>query len=297
MGNRLETSIVVPYTDPDETGVDGIQLQMELNPGFTPPDITRVRLYPSVPAAKVVTNLGEVAKEGSQGLQIDKEILQFQGSDTASAELPIIVLNSAESFGGGSIFDRDGNQVSVTFSKENGDLKASEVIYGAVEISYQTSFIMLRYSPEVVPNENLRLFGSILAFFNGSVATFEVPLPELNEGDFTELYRITSESVVNSEGVFEKPEGWTGEPGSPTFPEGEPDGADPNITVKRVHEIGYITPLSSTFKRELFVPTERPKIGTGFKPVKELKINTTVPADVRNEPLVADFIDDANNRL
>jgi hypothetical protein len=115
-----------------------------------------------------------------------------------------------------------------------------------------------------------------LAFFNRSVATFDIPIPEEDLEDGLELYRVVSSMVVNKDGAFEKPPGWTGEPGSPTFTEGEPDPAVPNEEHERVHEAGFMRPNQTTFvfKRSQNQPLQRPFQSGGFSPVKRIQVST-----------------------
>lgn len=235
----------------------GAGLQFAIHPGITPFGVTKVRQYPDAnPILR--TNLGFVTREHSETVRIVREVVIFSGSSTASANFPIIANWDLFNFGG--FFDEDGNEVQVGFNIKNGTLIATRSFFGAVEISYDTTFRLLRYEGAIF--EGVFSVGVILAFLDGNVTTFEIPLPELPEDDFVELYRITSNMVATDDETYEEPTGWTGQPGSPTHPEGLPDGAEANIRVARVHEIGRINSRNTVSKRTFFVEREVPFKGT-----------------------------------
>ena len=262
-----KTSVVAQFQE--DTGA-GARLQFVLHAGITVFGITKVRMYPdSNPLLEV--NIGEIIREHSEVQSISREVVPFSGGTTASANLPIVGNLVTRDFG--AFFDSEGNKIgNVTFQIKDGALLANKGFFGAVEVDYDTTFRLLRYTGAVL--NGIFTVGTILAFLNGSVTTFDIPLPELPEDDFVELYRLTSESVVTDQGVFEKPEEWTGQPGSPTFPgqPPQPDGGDPNMLVERLHELGRINSRNVTSVRTFFVPIEQPFVGQGFNRVLKLKI-------------------------
>lgn len=295
----VETTLNAPFSLRATNA--GFSLQLQVDAGLTVPPQVNVRLYPGVFSAKISTNRGSVTKEGVIPLDIEREVVQFSGSETGTTNFPIVTLNSVDTFG--SLFDINGNPIFASFGKDGFILRASKPVYGAVEVSYQTTYVLLRYLPEIIDNPDGSTtvnYGAILAFKDGVVAVLQIPIPDPQGGDFQEVYRTVSEMVVNELGSWEKPPGWTGQTGSPTWPGGQPDPEDPSILIERPHELGYVTSIGSTFTRSFFVPIENPqKQVTGFVPEKEVKATSGGGPfdDQLAKPQVQEFIAAAEARI
>ncbi len=294
---KVRAELQIPFDDADLTGVGGNRLFLVLDSTFGSFGIgkRRLRLYPGPRQAKVVTNIGTITKGGLIPQDIDREVIQFSGGTTASTDFPIVNLTSSiSSFGGGSVFNDQGNLINPTFTVENGQVVSSEPTFGAVELSYQTTFLQIDYEGIITVQTGgvgtaggaVAQIGTVLAFFNGSVATLELTPADFPEDEGTELYKVCSEAVIQEDVLYELPVGWTGKPGSPTHSNGKPDGNISSITVDRVHEQGFITNRNSTFTRTQFVAVEQPGKGAGFfKQIKHLDISTVGENQLSQEQL------------
>ncbi len=268
---RVTGTVTAGFRD-DTDGTGGFGLRMEVDPGVTPFGVTNVRLFPDV-SAILRANIGTVIESGSRVLEIEREVIQFSGK-TASTRFPINILRSVTEFG--AIFDKEGNSLSPSFSLTNGGLQVNEEaeVFGALEVEYQSTYQLLRYTGEI--DGTIVTLGSILAFFDGSVSTFQIPVPsfEDDEDDIREIYRRVSEMIVQELGQFEVPEGWTGAAGSPTFPSGNPNGSLPSLLVERIHEKGYVNlDTNSTIRRDIVITNAPPfNLTPSFTPEQVLKI-------------------------
>jgi hypothetical protein len=275
MTGAITTQVLIPFTSEDATGLGGSQLQLELDPTFAALGLgkRRLKLYPAV-NAKVVASVGTVVRGSSEFEEIADEGLLFSGSKTASTRRPVVQLATIVAYG--ATFDREGNLINPSFSIVDGVVTASEEVYGSVIINYRTSFKQIDYEGEDTSGGQGLSFnlGTVLAFFNGSVAQLTIRPGDFEVDEGTVLYEIISEAVANEDGLFEKPPNWTGQPGSPTFPGGNPNPNNANQLHERVHETGYITEQSSTFTRTQFVPPAKPFVGSGFAEVKKIRVAT-----------------------
>ncbi len=298
---KLTGTVTAGFRD-DSDGTGGFGLSMEVDPGVTPFGVTNVRLFPDVSPVILRTNIGSVVESGSRVLEIEREVIQFSGR-TASTRFPINILREANDFG--SFFDRDGNSLSPSFSVVNGGIQVNEEgeVFGALEVFYQTTYQLLRYTGEIAGT--IVSLGAILAFFEGQVNVFQIPVPsfEQDEDDIREIYRRVSEMIVQEGGQFEVPEGWTGAAGSPTFPGGEPNGALPSILVERVHELGYVNlDTNRTFRRDFVIPNAPPfNLTPSFNPVQKLKIatagNNGLTTQIMQSSQVQNALESAEQRL
>lgn len=302
MTGQLTTQVLIPFTSDDATGLGGNQLTLELDPTFAALGLgkRRLKLYPAV-FAKVVASVGTVVRGSSQFEEIEDEAILFSGGRTASTRRPVIQLATLVTYG--ATFDREGNFINPSFSIVDGVLTASEETFGSVIINYRTSFLQIDYEGEDTSGGQGLAFslGTVLAFFNGSVAKLTIRPGDFLEDEGTVLYEIVSEAVANEDGLFEKPPDWTGQPGSPTFPGGDPNPNNANQLHERVHETGYLTEQSSFFKRVQFVPPAKPFTGSGFAEVKKLRVATVGAGGLTQEQLdstaAQSAIESAENKL
>lgn len=319
---ELSASVSASFADPDAFG--GGRLLWETEDGTPPIGTDIARLYPAtgLNGLRVRTNIGNVY-QGGYGEEEITEVVQFGGGISASTRYPVVSLISHRNFG--LLFDKEGNSVTgssaiqfpnsqggtttLNFGGNRNGVTCNIGIYGAMEVTYRTNWYSWFYEPliEVIPGagniQGVRITkGFIGAFENGNVATYEVPLGTVQEFDNKEIYRIVSEAVINEDGAYEKPEGWTGQAGSPTFSNGEPDPSLASITHERVHEVGAVTPAGSFFTKRYAVRTEQPYVGSfSYRPDFQLKLatpgqNGVTEADL-SSPAVQAGIEAAKNRF
>lgn len=286
MTGIIQTQVLIPFAEADATGLGGNQLRLELDRGFSTLGLgkRRLRLYPAVDAL-MRASVGSATKGPSIAEDIENEGVLFSGSRTASTRRPILQLATLTTFG--ATFNREGDEINPSFSVVNGVLTASEETYGSVVLNYQTSYKQIDYLGEDTSGGQGLSFdlGTVLAFFNGSVAQLTITPTDFEEDEGTVLYEVVSEAVANEDGLFEKPPDWTGQPGSPTFPGGDPDPNTANQLHERIHETGYITPQSSVFVRRQFVPPAKPFVGSGYAEVKALRVATVGAGGLTEEQL------------
>jgi hypothetical protein len=266
----------------DEDGVvlaTGLQLVLDTTFGTFGIGRRRARLYPGIREAKIVTNIGTVTKRSIHVQTVDREVLQFSGGQSSNGQFPILDLTDVTIFG--STFDVEGNDISPSFFAKDGQLQSTEPVYGAVEISYNTTYLELDYEGETttitgnIGAGQQTFLGTILAFHEGAVATLALDPSDFVGDEGTEIYRVISEAVANADGLWEKPVGWTGRPGSPTHPDGEPDGAQGNQLIERVHEQGFVTARNSIFVRSQNIPFAQPfETSRSFTRVFKIRVNT-----------------------
>lgn len=321
MPERLETQVSAQIADPSSFGSGRLLWEREAG---TPPIGTDIaRLYPAtgLSGLRVKANIG-TATRGSFGEFERTEVVQFSGP-TASTTYPIVSLLSYRNFG--MLFDVNGNAVGggsaalvtnaaggttqLTMSGGRNGLTANIGVYGAVEVTYRTNYYKYYYEPLIVVVPGPRgpagvsvTKGFLAAFENGNVAIYEVPLTGSDDRDDKEVYRIVSDAVINEDGAWEIPEGWTGRTGSPTFSSGNPDPNKPSITHERVHEVGALTPAGSFFTKRYNVRIEQPYVGSfSYLPTFKIKISTPgqngiTAADLSN-PTVQAGIASAQDRF
>lgn len=145
-----------------------------------------------------------------------------------------------------------GNPWPIIFDIKTQRLTFGRQVFGQLRYEYWTDYQVYRYFPTYVGDHELFCtsstdqYGYIMTFPQFVEADrapetniFSIRPPEPLNFEF-ELYRITSEAVVTSEELWEKP---TGFPNSGSFP-GKDDVLDYTqgyMLIERVHEIGYVT--------------------------------------------------------
>lgn len=304
MGKVVIATLEVPFVDPDLVGEDGFGLRMILEEGIVIGNDRFIRMYPDVPA-KLRASIGDIIRLGAHAEVIEEESLQFNGTASAQTEFPVAQLLNVVDFG--SLFDRDGNSVSASFTAKDGQVVTEQPVFGAIVVDYNTTYRRLQYKPQVTGNVNTAItikLGTILAFFNGSVATFDVQPSAFPDIEEFELYALESKTVVQEDSVFEFPPNFTeANDFDPVFPQlpGSSNIPDPGgafIIVRRFHEIGYITASGSFTSREFFVQNERPFVGNfTFKPVISLTVATDLPIELLNSQSAQSALDRASEKV
>lgn len=278
------------------------QITIVGDPGaFNGADGIPLRVYP--PGCQFFTTAGTVTPGATRTVPVMGEMLTFSNSDSASLKyLPMgpvtfEVLWSMDDHAqpvGGLRFKVDSN---------TGYVRVNVPFTGMVRTSaYQTQYQSIRYKPEIEQSmslvsswPNLHVtYGVIAAIKNGGMGTFEVPLPTIPSGtDKVELWRVVSNTVLDPDGEWEKPQTWgAGYTGKYADNKTGPN-AESSILKERVHEIGYATRTGMVtwydqFSRSLAQPytgfikdTETPN----FQPVFSLR--KQVPSQLFPEDVFA----------
>lgn len=131
--------------------------------------------------------------------------------------------------------------------------------WGMLRVANHTvSFKVLKYTPQKVGG--LWTYGQVAAFKMGVMATVEVAAAVAGTGnDEIEIYRIESESLINSEGEWEKPLGW---PDNPSYANNaKPPRAKVGVISTRVHEIGMVTSTGYFYTRTYHITNQKPYFG------------------------------------
>lgn len=304
MGNVVIATLEIPFVDPDLVGADGFGLQLFLEEGIIIGNDRFLRLYPSV-SAILRASVGDIIRLGTHVQLIENESLQFNGSRTAQTQFPIAQLTNVLQYG--AIFDRDGNTVSTSFTAVDGAVQAEREVYGSIVVDYNTTYTRLQYKPVVetetgpggVESVSISL-GTVMAFFNGSVAVFEIQPSAFPDIENFELYALESKTVVQGLSVYEFPPGWPDDNTYPTHPSATdlPDPNDAFVLVRRFHEVGYITPSQSFTSREFFVRNERPFVGNfTFTPAVSLTVSSEVPDELLNSSSAQDALARAQEKV
>ncbi len=300
MGSVVVATLEIPFVDPDLVGADGLGLQLILEAGIVIGNDRFLRLYPAVNAI-LKASIGDIIRLGNHGQLIENESVQFNGSSSASTEFPIAQLLDVLEFG--AIFDKEGNTVNTSFTAKNGQIQAEQDVFGAIVVNYNTTYTRLQYKPESTGNENIGFtvrLGTVLAFFNASVATFDIQPSDFPDIENFEIYALESKTVVQALSVFEFPPGFPEDntfsqlPGSSNIP--DPD--DAFLIVRRFHEIGYVTGSGVVTTREFFVRNENPFIGNfTFTPVITLTTATDLPERLSQDADVIAALDRAQEKV
>lgn len=255
------------------------------------------RLYPvEAVAGTQVASDGILSFSGDTGQESMKEYLKFSNSDTASGSLPIselvyVDLNFA--------FDGEGNRIKdseITFrhDPENYQIVASKPFYGAVHVHYISRYALYSYKPAVDVRRSggyFAQYGNIISFFKNNITELEVSPPEWDESPVRlELYRVTSNILLNKHGNWETPLDW----------DNTPDGAkawlnDADSPVKggngaeneRVHEIGYFQEGTLIIHYDrAYVSYEAPKVGATWTPQYKFAWSQSLDAAQDDESLL-----------
>lgn len=213
-------------------------------PQFAPPGdpFVWLRLYPPV-LATLRASIGSVTSHGVRAQQITGESVVFAGSAEASTQHLVhsgLIVDVQ-----GMAFDADGQPLSVSITADDeGLLKASQPFYGAAVVSYTTQYRLLKYRYEVTqsnpdsfgPGTTTIAAGTVLAFHDGQVATYEVPAAQApqSEPNTGEVYRDVSYAILQDGEGYERPPNWPDE----TWPDGSPDPDETWVETERVHAIG-----------------------------------------------------------
>ena len=246
------------------------------------------QLFPAL-SAKVFSTSGTITKKGRRDISGLRAVVVFSGSTSASAPHPITNLSSITPLT--DVYSEAGRKVAIRPGLDSYGLLAKEAIYGTFEIVYNTSYTQYYWAADEVGEEEFYLQGSVIAYYQGSSATLE-----FNWGDAalnfdkTEIYRVTSKYVVDSEGGWEYPPGWPDDPSyTQSSTDDQPDNSAAQV-LERVHYIGYVNRRGSQSTDFFIVHIEEPFFGhSSYRPQYSLSLTTNPPEGFEKAFDVLDF--------
>lgn len=199
--------------------------------------------------------------------------------------------------------NKQGNPapVTLTYDEVNKRFIPSEPFFGLVRIGqYTTGYSVVKYVPEkifdLLTGVYVYHWGSVAAIYNNTMALWTIETPEgLSKGNEEfEVYRITSQVLVNSLGAWEYPLGW---PDTPSYP----GGATPvpkakiGLVTERIHEIGMGDMTGRTWKRTKVVILNQPFANSPtYVPVRSVR-SSSLPAGLSQDNVLIyqQFVADA----
>ena len=277
MVEKLTTNLIVELDSYDS---ESINQKWEADnfacPGLSRNYFTRCyKLYPLEAIAGIqVASFGTITFTGKYGQETRKEYIKFSNSNRANANYPINELNSAVLR---FAFKTDGTEltdISFRLDEKTYELVASQPFYGAVHIEYVSKYGIFQYQPEVsVPaGSGYRAqYGNLISFYKNNIADTEVLPPQWGDNPIRfDLYRVTSNVLLNKYGNWETPLDWDtfqkGQKAWPQEPESPIKGGN-GAENARVHEVGYYQPGSGLVHYDrAFLNWEAPKTGTTWTP-------------------------------
>jgi hypothetical protein len=285
MSDQLYADLLVDFSKPDAP-----ELSLEFHKGmFSFGYGIPIRLYPNVPA-KLAASKGN-AVFGEVREELVSEIVEFSGN-VGNLKRPRgynFIIDSELDIA----FDEHGNVVypNVTYSLSKDALVSDIFFYGAVKATYLAPYRLIYYSADnryaLQPDGSLLLsewgYGTVYAFHEKKHAKIEVTLNIDRESQWMEIYRVTSDIVLDSEGAWEKPPGWDNSPKDGSFPIGghviDPDNS---FTDERLHEIGDVSKIGqvTNFWRRFQIRILKPysASGVGYHPKYYLQW-ASIPSD------------------
>ena len=299
MAEKLKASLTVNL----DTGLDSgaIQQKWEVGRGGCAGSgsnfFTRCyNLYPPEALAGVqVASYGSIAYAGEIGQKTIKEYIKFSNSTTASGKYPVM---------GGLIvdlqfaFNAEGEKVknlTFTLNETTHQIEASQPFYGAIHVTYYTRYAIFIYQPEVeVPHGGgyFAQYGNIISFFKNNMADIVVQPPDWADNPVRlELYRVTSNILLNKYGNWETPKNWSDfSNGSKAWPEisDSPIKGGNGAETTRIHEIGYFQEGTAIVQYDkTFIQFESPKnVGGSWSPEYKFEWSQSLDAAKDDQDLM-----------
>lgn len=268
------TSISPGFDNESEDSSTKGQLKITRDWGFRWGTLYQIRVWPATSNVTVMTNYGIVVPVSAYHQASGQEYVTFSNSDTGSTQYPIVAGSASQA---GPALDSNGNIISVSFTIENGQLKASQKFYGGAIVTYTSTYNIWSWQPpspgETWWNYRPDSFNyaiQILAFHEGATATHTVSFGVVQSDSFREAYRVTSEYIADSEGQWEVPPNWPEDNEYPFDNEEGPD-VDSYQQLERTHEIMTVRLDSSTFIDRQWVTHEQPYSGSNLSYEPEYK--------------------------
>jgi hypothetical protein len=236
------------------------------------------QVFPAIHAKVFATN-GSVTKQGRREKPGLFDIVTFSGSDSASANLPITALHSITALT--DVYNETGHKVVETPRRDAGSygLVADQAIYGTFKVEYSTTYEQYYWRYTGDNDDEIYIKGVVIAYLEGASASLEFDEgDESLEFDKTEIYRVTSKYVVDSEGAWEYPPGW---PDDTSYAESDTDNTPDNSAyqvLERVHFMGYVNKRGVATYEWWPIHLEEPFTGhSSYNPQYILTTNTSAP--------------------
>ncbi|HRD65724.1 MAG TPA: hypothetical protein PKY50_06165 [Candidatus Competibacter sp.] len=279
MTTKQSASLSVEFNPPAPDVV--LALEMHLGPyaeyGFIP-----IRLYPDVSATLRATR--GTAHLGETRVEALDEILDFGGGKTARLKRPNpnddVVFYSLD-----VAFDSAGNEVYPTlhYDPDTGEAVSDVSFHGAVRVTYTANYrlVYYRYDVDYDPiSGGLTLSsGIVYAFYLGESAQIDVGIESAQSQQYVECYRVYTKVVLDPDGAWELPPGWTEDGSYPDHPEIEARDPDNSFTDERPHRIALINKIGSIVWRWYHVPIVQPYVlQPSYRPKFFIKF-ATPPSD------------------
>lgn len=236
------------------------------------------QVFPAIHAKVFATN-GAVTKKGRREKTGLFDIITFSGNDSAKARLPITGLASIKALT--DVYDETGGKVVETPRRDPDSygLIVDQAIYGTFKIEYTTTYEQYYWRYTGNNDDEIYIKGVVIAYFEGATASLEFSSgDEEPDYDKTEIYRVTSKYVVDSEGAWEFPPGW---PDNPEYEQSSSSETPDNTAyqvLERVHFMGWVNKRGVNTYEWWPVYKEQPFQGhSSYEPQYLLTVNTNAP--------------------
>jgi hypothetical protein len=236
------------------------------------------QVFPAIDAKVFATN-GEITSKGSRGKTGLIDVVTFSGSDTASANLPITNLTNVVPLT--NVYSETGQKVAERPRRDpkTYGLVVDQPIYGTFKIEYSTTYKQYYWRHTGDEDEEIYIQGVVIAYHDGASASLEFDdVDGAIDFDKTEIYRVTSKYVVDSEGAWEYPPGW---PDNPEYEQSSTNETPDNTSyqvLERVHFLGWVNKRGVNTYEWWPVYREQPFEGhSSYEPQYLLTLNTNAP--------------------
>lgn len=276
MAQLLSTNVVFPFSNAEVGGSrGGGGLSLEISPYPVTAGNVAIKIEPDVGAALFATKGSCVKIAGGFTRYVGESLQVVSGSDSIGSASPDVQILMS--------FDANGGNIGVQYSydAQTQTVKFTSPFWGVVRVGgYSVSYGILEYTPEaqLYAGNYESEYGTVAAYYQGAVATLEIPPPgEADQGaaEF-ELWRITSKILVVSDGAYEYPT--NNDPENPAYsPSGDgstPDTDSGYLVTERVHQIAMGDFTGRVWVRDRSILLNKPYASSTFNPVKETKVGT-----------------------
>ena len=291
--SQLTVTFQPPAAAPGESGPGQPRLLLTYHPcvSTTASSVIPLRLYPPVPATLFATQGTVTRANPSSGVEVvTAEVVTFAGNDKAQPHYPGGQNFSWQSLG--ATFAADGTPCDPQFHYDatTDEVVADQACYGGVTLSYQAPYQIYDYTAAgdpVLSGSTTGIFlryGTVIAVYQGSTAQLDIAAPT-NRADQSkaELYRVTSQIVLDPKGAWECPPQWptSSEHPYPDLPGASGPDADNSFTDERPHEIALIDTLGELWVYTYWVSWLQPYVGSEtYHPKYQLR-KATIPATLK----------------
>lgn len=249
-----QTTLDVTFSGADEDAKTR-PLNIDIQPGLTGNFALRLRVFPP-DVERFAVSAGRITRENN-GSRRSYEGLRFNGGDFARLKYwtrtpPAILFQEV-------FFDSEGKPISgvkFAWDPQRCGFVASAPVYAVVQVEYEAPYAVYLYLfDRADPRPALAM-----AYENKRTATLDLELTGGEDGQFVELYRVTSQIVTDPAGSWEFPPNF---PENTTYP-GNIAGPDAGTFMlsERIHEVAAITRLGDIDERRLFIAYEQPYTGS-----------------------------------